>query len=140
VRSASLTAAEQELLDAARQARAGAYAPYSQFRVGAALRTSSGEIVTGANVENAAYPVTLCAERVAVGYAVTHGSRSFTQIAVVGTGAAVCTPCGMCRQALNEFAPGIEVLAASEEGEVARLVLNRELLPHGFGPEALEGV
>jgi cytidine deaminase len=108
--------------------------------VGAALLTSTGEVFTGANVENAAYPVTLCAERVAVGYAVTRGSRSFSQIAVVGTGTTICTPCGMCRQVLNEFAPGVEVLAASEDGEVARFVLERDLLPQGFGPEALEDV
>jgi cytidine deaminase len=136
----ALSAAEQALLDAAREARTRAYAPYSNFRVGAALRTSNGEVFTGANVENAAYPATLCAERVAVGYAVTRGSRSFDQIAVIGTGSAVCTPCGMCRQVLNEFAPHIEVLAASEDGAVTRFVLDRELLPSGFGPEALEGV
>jgi len=138
VTSPSLTADEQALVAAALQARALAYAPYSNFRVGAALRTSTGEVFTGANVENAAYPVTLCAERVAVGWAVTRGSRTFDQIAVVGTGPAVCTPCGMCRQVLYEFAPHIEVLAATEDGAVTRFVLDRELLPSGFGPEALE--
>ena len=136
--TSSLSAAERDLLDAARQARTRAYAPYSRFLVGAALRTSTGAVFTGANVENAAYPATLCAERVAVGTAVASGSRSFAQIAVIGTGRAVCTPCGMCRQVLNEFAPHIEVLAASEDGEVARFVLDRDLLPSGFGPEALE--
>ncbi|HSK89736.1 MAG TPA: cytidine deaminase [Euzebyales bacterium] len=135
----TVTTAEQALVDAAREARAGAYAPYSGFKVGAALRTSAGEVFTGANVENAAYPATLCAERVAVGHAVARGARSFSQIAVIGTGPAICTPCGTCRQVLNEFAPDIEVLAASERGEVARFVLRRDLLPEGFGPEALEG-
>jgi cytidine deaminase len=135
-----LTGAEGALLDAARNARAGAYAPYSNFRVGAALRTSTGDVFTGANVENAAYPATICAERVAVGAAVANGSRSFSQIAVIGTGSSVCTPCGMCRQVLNEFAPDIEVLSASDDGDVARFVLSRDLLPHGFGPEALEDV
>jgi len=133
-----VSAAERALLDAALRARAGAYAPYSDFRVGAALRTTAGEIFTGANVENAAYPATICAERVAVGYAVAHGSREFSQIAVIGTGARVCTPCGTCRQVLNEFAPGIEVLAASDGGELRRFVLARDLLPEGFGPAALE--
>ena len=135
-----VSAAERKLLDAARQARAGAYAPYSDFRVGAALRATTGEVFTGANVENAAYPVTICAERVAVGYAVSHGFRAFTQIAVIGTGPLICTPCGMCRQVLNEFAPSIEVLATSDSGEVARFVLARDLLPEGFGPAALEDV
>jgi cytidine deaminase len=138
--SGDLTTAELALVAAAREARAGAYAPYSDFRVGAALRASTGEVFTGANVENASFPATICAERIAVGYAVAHGSRAFSQIAVVGPGTALCTPCGVCRQVLNEFAPGIEVLASSERGAVARFVLRRDLLPHGFGPAALEDV
>ena len=133
-----LERAERELLDAALQARAGAYAPYSNFRVGAALRATTGEVFTGANVENAAFPATICAERVAVAYAVAHGVRAFAQIAVAGGGTAPCTPCGTCRQVLNEFAPGIEVLATAEGGDVARFVLARDLLPAGFGPAALE--
>jgi cytidine deaminase len=136
----SLSDQEQQLLDAARTARAGAYAPYTKFLVGAALRASNGEVFTGANVENAAISPTICAERVAVGYAVSHGSRSFSQIAVIGTGAGICTPCGVCRQVLYEFAPDIEVLATSESGDVRRFVLSRDLLPHGFGPAALVDV
>ena len=132
--------AAERLLGAAREARAGAYVPYWDFRVGAALRAVTGEVVTGANVENAAYPATICAERVAVGYAVAHGVRAFTQIAVVGTGASPCTPCGTCRQVLNEFAPGIEVLAAGDGDAVARFVLARDLLPEAFGPSSLEDV
>jgi cytidine deaminase len=130
---------EQQLLDAARMARDGAYAPYTKYLVGAALRASSGEVFTGANVENAAIS-TICAERVAVGYAVSHGVRSFSQIAVIGTGAPLCTPCGVCRQVLYEFAPDIEVLATSGSGDVRRFVLSRDLLPHGFGPAALADV
>ena len=137
--TAVLTAEERALIAAARGARDRAYAPYSAFRVGAALRATDGRIITGANVENAAYPATLCAERVAVGYAVAHGQRNFQQIAVVGTGPNPCTPCGTCRQVLNEFNPGIEVLAAGDD-DVARFVLRRDLLPEGFGPAALEGV
>lgn len=133
-----LTPSEAELLEAARTARAGAYAPYSRFRVGAALRLDDGAVVTGANVENAAFPATICAERVAVAAAVAQGRRAFVQLAVAGTGPAVCTPCGTCRQVLHEFAPTLEVLAAGETGDPLRFVLARDLLPHGFGPDALE--
>ncbi len=135
----SLPADERELVTAAITARGGAYAPYSRFHVGAALRLDDGAIVTGANVENAAYPATICAERVAVAYAVAHGQRSFRRLAVVGTGPAVCTPCGTCRQVLNEFGPGLEVLAAGDAGAVTRYVLGRDLLPDGFGPASLDG-
>lgn len=133
----ALTGSEAELLEAARAARAGAYAPYSRFRVGAALRLDDGSVVTGANVENAAFPATICAERVAVASAVAHGGRAFVQLAVAGSGPAACTPCGTCRQVLYEFAPSLEVLAAGETGDPLRLVLERDLLPHGFGPHAL---
>ena len=137
VTPAELTADERHLVDVAREARAGAYAPYSRFRVGAALRLDDGEVVTGANVENAAFPATMCAERVAVSHAVTHGRRSFVQLAVVGNGADPCTPCGTCRQVLNEFAPSLPVLAGGEHGPVVRYVLDRDLLPHGFDADAL---
>lgn len=133
-----LTADEHELVAAALAARAHAYAPYSRFHVGAALRGDDGSVVTGANVENAAYPATICAERVAVGYAVAHGLRAFRQLAVVGTGSGVCTPCGTCRQVLNEFAPDLVVLAGGDGGAVTRYVLGRDLLPDGFGPASLE--
>ncbi|MBW3604582.1 MAG: cytidine deaminase [Actinobacteria bacterium] len=133
-----LTADERELVAAALAARAHAYAPYSRFHVGAALRGDDGSVVTGANVENAAYPATICAERVAVGYAVAHGLRVFRQLAVAGTGSAVCTPCGTCRQVLNEFAPDLEVLAVGGGGAVARYLLGRDLLPDGFGPASLD--
>ncbi|HEX6254345.1 MAG TPA: cytidine deaminase [Euzebyales bacterium] len=132
-----LTDDDLALVDAARDARAGAYVPYSRFRVGAALRTADGTVITGANVENAAYPATICAERVALTYAVSHDRRSFTALAVMGTGPAVCTPCGTCRQVLYEFAPDLVVLAAGDAGVVERYVLGRDLLPRGFGPDAL---
>lgn len=136
----SLAEHEQQLVAAALAARTQAYAPYSRFQVGAALRLADGTVVTGANVENAAYPATICAERVAIGYAVAHGGRSFDQIAVAGSGPQVCTPCGTCRQVLNEFAPGLEVLAVGDQGGVVRYVLERDLLPDGFGPSSLEDV
>jgi cytidine deaminase len=128
------------LLDAARAARAGAYAPYSGFAVGAALLAEDGTVVTGANVENASYGLSMCAERVAVFAAVAAGHRRFRAIAVAGPGAAPVTPCGACRQVLREFPPGtgLTVLAAGEAGgDVLELSLG-ELLPHGFGPEQLD--
>lgn len=134
-----LTPDEQVLVDRAVAARQRAYAPYSRFLVGAALRTSDGTVFTGVNVENAAYPATICAERVAVATAVTQGQRGFVQLAVVGTGPAACTPCGTCRQVLHEFAPMLDVLAAGQDGAVVRFVLGRDLLPNGFGAGALEG-
>lgn len=134
---ASLAPDERALVDAARDVRVRAYAPYSGFAVGAALRTAEGRTVLGANVENAAYPATICAERVAASYAVAQGDRDFTHIAVMGSTEDVCTPCGICRQFLFEFAPELVVLAAGSRGSVARFVLATDLLPAGFGPQAL---
>jgi cytidine deaminase len=128
---------EDELLAAARAVRARAYAPYSGFRVGAALLAADGRVFLGANVENAAYAPTICAERAALPAAITAGAHDFATIAVVGSGPGPTTPCGLCRQVLYEFAPGLLVLAAGETGEVARLVLGRDLLPHAFGPTRL---
>jgi cytidine deaminase len=126
------------LLDAARDAMAAAYAPYSRFLVGAALRSGDGRVFTGVNVENAAYPATLCAERVAVGAAVTAGARDLAGLAVIGSGPGPCMPCGLCRQVLSEFAPDLPVLAAGTDGAEVRYVLSRDLLPSRFGPERLD--
>lgn len=134
---ASLAPDERALVDAARDARVRAYAPYSDFHVGAALRTANGRTIVGANVENASYPVTICAERVAMSHAITQGERTFTHIAVMGSSEEICTPCGMCRQFMFEFAPDLVVLAAGARGSVARFVLGTDLLPAGFGPAAL---
>lgn len=134
-----LGADEAALLDAARQVQRRAYAPYSGFHVGCALRTADGRVFTGANVENAAFSPTICAERVALPAAVVAGARDFTLLAVVGTGPGPCTPCGICRQVLYEFAPDLPILAAGTDGSVARYVLSRDLLPHGFGPARLTG-
>lgn len=132
---------EQEvLLNAARDVRLHAYAPYSQFMVGAALLDAAGDVWLGANVENAAYPATICAERTAVTAAVVSGVRDFIAIAVVGNGTKPCTPCGLCRQVLYEFAPNILVISGgAEDGSepIQESVLGRDLLPNGFGPTAL---
>ena len=132
-----MTVSDEELLAAAREARERAYAPYSGFLVGAALLATDGRVFAGANVENAAYAPTICAERAALPAAVTAGARTFTTIAVVGSGPGPTTPCGLCRQVLHEFAPDLTVLSAGESGPVLRLSLG-ELLPHAFGPLRLQ--
>jgi len=126
-----------ELLAQAFAAQESAYAPYSRFRVGAALLGADGRTFLGANVENAAYAPSICAERVALPAAVVAGVRDFLALAVVGDGAGICTPCGVCRQVLYEFAPDLEILAAGSDGARERFVLSRDLLPHAFGPQRL---
>jgi len=108
-----------------------AYVPYSDYRVGAALLTASGEIVAGCNVENATFGATCCAERTAVFSAVAAGHREFRAVAVVTNGAEPGTPCGICRQVLSEFGSDLEVLCFTPEGAEARYRLS-ELLPHAF--------
>lgn len=135
--TAALSDDERALLEVARAAREAAYAPYSGFKVGAALRTGDGAVFSGANVENAAFSPTICAERVALPAAVVAGHRDFVALAVVGGGDGPCTPCGVCRQMLYEFAPDLIVLAAGETGAVGRYVLGSDLLPEGFGPRRL---
>lgn len=128
---------DAQLVDLALQARERAYAPYSNFPVGAALLTRSGKVFTGCNVENAAYPLTTCAERVALFKAVSEGEREFETIAVVtSTGA---TPCGACRQVLREFAGplgDLRVVVADLDGSNRTFTI-AELLPEGFTPEQL---
>jgi len=108
-----------------------AYAPYSNYHVGAALLTADGEIIAGCNVENATFGATCCAERTAVFAAVAAGHLAFRAIAVVTNGAAPGTPCGICRQVLAEFGRDLEVLCFTPEGAEARYLLS-ELLPHAF--------
>jgi cytidine deaminase len=132
--------ADDELVAAARAARERAYAPYSGFRVGAALRTEQGEVVTAGNVENASYGLAICAERAAVAAAVALGHRRFEAIAVAGPGPDPVPPCGACRQVLREFPRGLElrVLCAGETGEQLLDNALGALLPDSFGPDNLE--
>lgn len=119
------------LLDAARRARERAYVPYSHFKVGAALLGRSGTIYPGCNVENAAYPVCMCAERTALCAAIATGERDFIALAVIADAPRPVPPCGMCRQALLELAPDIAVLLANLDG-AERETTPHELLPDGF--------
>lgn len=123
------------LIEKAISASQNAYAPYSGYPVGAALQTSDGVIFTGCNVENAAYPVTVCAERTALVKAVSEGYRQFEAIAVVTRNGG--SPCGMCRQMLYEFAPDLRVIIADLRGEIHTDVPLDELLRFGFGPSKL---
>ena len=123
------------LIDLANEARRRAYVPYSNYPVGAALRTKSGKIFTGVNVENAAYPTTICAERTAVFTAVTAGEREFEVIAVVTDNGG--TPCGSCRQVLAEFGLDTIVLIADGDGNLIWETTIKELLPGAFTPEKL---
>lgn len=122
---------DAELVRMARAARAGAYAPYSGYRVGAALLAADGRVFTGCNVENVSYGLSMCAERVAVFRAVAAGTRDFKVLAVAGPGADPCRPCGACRQVLMEFAPDLKVLAAGDSGRWDAYTA-AELLPAAF--------
>ena len=125
-----------DLLAAARAARLKAHAPFSHFLVGAALETDDGQVITGCNVENATYGLTLCAERVAVFKAISEGHRQFVRVAVVADTEQPTPPCGACRQILWEFGGDLEVILGNLEGEKARYRL-RELLPHPFDARLL---
>lgn len=128
----SLDAEEKELVERARQARDAAYAPYSDFLVGAALEAGDGRIYGGCNVENASYPVGMCAEQSALGAAVTDGARDFRRMALAVSGRSPASPCGRCRQALAEFGTDLEVISVGEGGQVRRWKLDG-LLPDSFG-------
>ena len=127
---------DEDLIQLAAQARERADAPYSGFRVGAALLARNGRVYTGCNIENMSYSPTLCAERVAVGAAVAAGERpgGFTAIAIVSDDPAPATPCGVCRQVLSEIAPGARVIMASapEKGNGRLEMTVEELLPNAF--------
>jgi len=125
-----------ELVARAGEARERAYAPYSGFRVGAAVLTSSGETFTGANVENASYSVAICAERVAASQAVASGHRDIRAVAVVSSARKPTPPCGVCRQFLFEFDPDMTVVSEGPDGERRTWTLS-ELLPDAFGPRDL---
>jgi cytidine deaminase len=128
---------DPELMQMAERARERAHAPYSGYKVGAALLGADGRVFTGCNIENAAYSPSICAERAALSAAVSSGCRSFTKIAVAGSGSGLCTPCGVCRQSLFEFSPDMSVLCLGEGGTVSVFSL-RELLPYAFSASDLE--
>jgi cytidine deaminase len=121
-----------ELVKRAVEARRHAYAPYSKYAVGAALLGKTGQMFSGANVENAAYPTGMCAERTALFHAVSEGEREFAAIAVVTENGG--SPCGACRQALSEFGLGTVVLLADAAGRILNETTIEALLPHAFGP------
>ena len=127
-------------IDSARDAALGAmeraYAPYSQFRVGAALVSADGAVFTGCNVENSAYPAGICAERSALAAAVAGGAREFSLLVIASEADDPTPPCGMCRQALVEFAPRLAIVSYTKHGTEAEWSL-AALLPHPFTPAAL---
>ena len=127
---------KQSLVDLANTARQRAYVPYSNYAVGSSLRTKSGRVFTGVNVENAAYPQTMCAERVAIFKAVSEGEREFEVITVVTDNGG--SPCGGCRQVMAEFGLDTIVLLANGTGRIVKEMTVRELLPEAFTPEHLE--
>ncbi|MEX0953371.1 MAG: cytidine deaminase [Nitriliruptoraceae bacterium] len=128
---------EADLLRRAREIRNRAYAPYSQFRVGAVVVTADGHTFDGVNVENASYRMTTCAEQAALASMIAAGVRSpVVAVAVVGDGADPCTPCGACRQTIFEFGPQATVYASGDAGRPLVISIT-ELLPHGFGPMRL---
>jgi cytidine deaminase len=126
-----------ELFVAAKSAQAKAYAPYSRFKVGAAIVTPEGDVFAGCNVENAAYPVGTCAEAGAIAAMVVAGRHRIEAILVIGDGPDLVTPCGGCRQRIREFAtPDTPIIIAGPDGARAHFTL-AALLPHSFGPENL---
>jgi cytidine deaminase len=126
----------RRLWEAALVARQNAHAAFSKFKVGAALETTEGQIITGCNVENATYGLTICAERVAVFKAISEGQRAFRRVLVVADTQEPTPPCGACRQILWEFGGDLEVILANLEGEKVRYQL-KELLPHPFDARLL---
>ena len=129
---------EETLVERATEALENAHAPYSNFRVGAALLTTDGEIFSGCNVENAAYGSTICAERTAIFKAVSEGKKEFSTIAIVlETDDGIGSPCGACRQVMNEFNADMKVIMANTDGDY-KVGSVEELLPDSFGANYLE--
>jgi cytidine deaminase len=132
----ALNVTDEALIDAARRAREHAHADFSHFKVGAALETADGQIITGCNIENAKYGLTVCAERVAMFKALSEGHRAFTRVAVVADTEAPTPPCGACRQILWEFGGDLQVLLANLSEPKGRYQL-RDLLPLPFDARLL---
>lgn len=123
---------QQDLVEAARQTRENAHAPFSNFKVGAALETLSGRIITGCNVENASYGLSMCAERVAIFKAISEGHRDFKRMAVIAATHSPVRPCGACRQVIWEMLPpDAEIILANLDGKIEVTTI-RELLPAPF--------
>ena len=122
---------EQHLCRAAIAMLDRSYRPYSHLPVGAALECSDGTVFTGCNIENAAYGLTICAERTAIFKAISEGHRDFKRIVIAGKSEDYCVPCGSCRQVMQEFAPQMEVICLNGKGEAKHFAL-KELLPYGF--------
>jgi cytidine deaminase len=135
-RAVRLTEPERELIHEALEARKRAYAPYSRFKVGAALRTVNGTIATGCNVENASFGATVCAERNAVAQSLVLGAGNIRQLAIATDTSPPSAPCGLCRQVLAEFCDNLSILLANPQGEVIRTTLRR-LLPDPFSGKSL---
>lgn len=131
-----MNARQKQLVRAARQARMRAFAPFSRFKVGAAVETRAGRIYTGCNIESATYGLTLCAERVAIFAAVAAGERKFRRIAVVADTGRLTPPCGACRQVIWELCGNSEVILANLRGK-AQVVRSRDLLPRPFDASLL---
>jgi cytidine deaminase len=127
----------QSLIDAATEARLQSVAPFSNFKVGAAVRTDSGKVYTGCNVESASYGLTVCAERVAIWKALSEGERHFTQLAVVADTETLTPPCGTCRQIIWEFAKGANIVFANLKGESETFHI-ADLLPRAFDARFLK--
>ena len=128
---------DQELIDAATAVRENAYAPFSNFRVGAALETDDGEVISGCNVESASYALTVCAERVAIWKAISQGKRKIKHIAVVADTEELTPPCGVCRQIIWEFGGDIPVILANLKGKTETVQM-KELLPRAFDTKFLK--
>lgn len=128
---------KEELIKKAKEARKKAYTPYSHFPVGAALLTKEGKVFTGANIENASFSLTNCAERTAIFKAVSEGYRQFKALAVVADSERPISPCGACRQVINEFAEDMPVIMTNLKGDVLELK-SRELLPGAFNRKDMD--
>jgi cytidine deaminase len=128
----------RDLVEAAMAARAKAHAPYSKFFVGAAMRDEQGRVHAGCNIENAAYPQGWCAEPSAISLLIVNGGKRITEVAVMGNGDTLCTPCGGCRQKIREFAADdVKIHCCTQTGQLIRTFTLGELLPASFGPENL---
>ncbi|CAN5491287.1 cytidine deaminase [soil metagenome] len=132
-----MAVSDEELIKAATEVRENAYAPFSNFRVGSALETEDGEIISGCNVESASYGLTVCAERVAVWKAISQGQRKIKRIAVVADTEALTPPCGVCRQIIWEFGGDIPVVMANLHGNVETVQM-KDLLPRAFDTKFLK--